>query len=111
MSFRELNSHARTLINAGSETTATALSAATYFLSQNPEPLAKLTAEVRSAFSSEEEIDLLSVQHLSYMLAVLDEALRLYPPAPGGQPRVIAKGGDIILDRYVPEGVSVSSIS
>lgn len=98
------------LINAGSETTATALSAATYFLSQNPEPLAKLTAEVRSAFSSEQEIDLLSVQHLTYMLAVLDEAVRLYPPVPGAQPRVIAKGGCLILGQYVPESVSAISL-
>ena len=75
----------------------------------NPRVLAKLTDEVRSAFATEEEIDLNSVQKLSYMLAVLEETLRLYPPSPHGQPRIIAEGGDDILGRYIPGGVSLSS--
>lgn len=40
------------------------------------------------------------------MLAVLDEAMRMYPPAPGGQPRVICEGGDEIMGMYMPAGVS-----
>lgn len=106
MTFTELASHASVLIIAGSETTATALSAATYYLGMNPRTLAALTNEVRTSFSSEEEIDLISVQRLSYMLAVLDEALRMHPPVPSGQPRMIAEGGDVILGQYVPAGVS-----
>jgi cytochrome P450 len=82
------------------------LSAATYYLGMNPHTLTTLTAEVRSAFASEDQIDLLSVQKLTYMLAVLDETLRLYPPAPGGQPRRVHKDGDVILGRFVPGDVS-----
>ncbi|KJZ77309.1 Isotrichodermin C-15 hydroxylase [Hirsutella minnesotensis 3608] len=107
LTFDELVSNATVLIAAGSETTATALTAATYYLALHPDVLAKLAAEVRSAFVTEADIDLLSVQHLPYMLAVLDEAMRLCPPAPGGQPRVIAKGGDEILGQYVAEGTFV----
>lgn len=97
------------LIIAGSETTATALSGATYLLGKNPDTLAKLTKEVRSAFSSEGEITLSSVQNLKYMLAVLDEALRMFPPVPGTGPRVVHAGGDVICDAFLPENVSQRS--
>lgn len=96
------------MIIAGSETTATALSGVTFLLGTHPEILAKLTEEVRSGFSSEDEITLLSVQKLKYMLAVLDETLRVYPPAPGPTPRVVPAGGNVICDRWLPEGTVVS---
>lgn len=77
----------------------------TYLLLKNPKSLEKLTAEVRSTFHSEDEITLLSVAKLSYMLACLDEALRCYPPIPIGMPRVVPKGGASIAGNYVPEQV------
>ncbi|KAJ3549268.1 hypothetical protein NM208_g587 [Fusarium decemcellulare] len=104
LSFDDIVANAATLIIAGSETTATLLSAATFFLTSHPETLMKLTNEVRSSFSCEKEIDLISVQKLVYMLAVLDETLRMYPPVPAGGPRKIAPGGDVILGQYVPGG-------
>lgn len=107
LTFTELASNASLLIAAGSETTATALSAATYYLGLNPETFAKLAAEVRSVFCSEKEITLTNVQHLSYLQAVIDEAMRLFPSAPGTQPRIISPGGDTIVGRYVPEGTVV----
>ena len=36
------------------------------------------------------------------------EALRFQPPVPTGLPRVIAEGGNIVLDKWVPEGTRVS---
>ncbi|KAF5023569.1 hypothetical protein F66182_4382 [Fusarium sp. NRRL 66182] len=107
ITFDELVSNAGLLIMAGSETTATVLSAAVFHLATNPEVLNKLTNEIRSAFTSEEEIDLLSVQKLPYLLAVLDETLRIYPPVPSGSPRRIAPGGDVIMGQYVPENTVV----
>ncbi|KAI4864002.1 cytochrome P450 [Hypoxylon rubiginosum] len=107
LTFEELVSNASVLIIAGSETTATLLAAATYFLTTNPYTLTKLTQEVRSTFASEDEITLVGVQKLSYMLAVLDESMRMYPPVPGASPRKITAGGDTILGRYVPEGTTV----
>ncbi|KAG6354687.1 hypothetical protein INS49_004705 [Diaporthe citri] len=76
MSRAEIYDNANLLIGAGSETTATALSAATYLLAVNPDALARLVTEVRESFSSESQIDFVSVQKLDCMLAVLDEALR-----------------------------------
>jgi cytochrome P450 len=66
----------------------------------------KLTAEIRGTFQSEDEIDFESVSRLPYLLACLDEALRMYPPVPTGLPRVVPKGGATIAGNYVPETVS-----
>ncbi|KAF6812515.1 trichothecene c-15 hydroxylase, partial [Colletotrichum plurivorum] len=107
MTFEELASNAFVLIVAGSETTATLLTAATYFLARNPDSLAKLAEEVRSAFQSEEQIDMISVQNLPYLLAVLDESMRLFPPVPAGSPRMAGEGGDTILGRHIPEGTTM----
>lgn len=100
--------HASLLIIAGSETTATLLSGVTYLLTTNPEAQRKLTEEVRSTFQTEEEIDFTSVSSLQYMLACLDEALRIYPPAPLGLPRQTPKGGATIAGHFVPEDVSIT---
>jgi cytochrome P450 len=78
-----------------------------FLIGSHPEVLAKLTKEVRSSFNNEEEITLTSVGQLEYMLACLDEALRMYPPVPIGMPRVVPKGGFRIAGHMVPEDVSV----
>ncbi|KAL7952092.1 cytochrome P450 [Trichoderma barbatum] len=99
----ELYDNASLLILAGSETTATTLCGVTFLLLTHPEVLQKTANEVRSSFSSESEIDLLSVQRLSYMTVVLQETLRMYPPIPTAFPRKAQPGGDVICGQYVPE--------
>ena len=96
------------LIIGGSETTATLLSGATYYLLSNPAKLAQLTEEVRSTFNSEEEITINSVSRLNYMLACLNEALRMYPPVPIGLPRIVPTGGARIAGHYIPENTTVA---
>ncbi|KAK2794590.1 hypothetical protein FQN52_008171 [Onygenales sp. PD_12] len=108
MSMQELVGNSTLLLIGGSETTATLLSGLTYLLLTNPDPLAKLIAEVRSTFKSEDEINIISVNSLTYMLACLDEALRMYPPVPNGLPRVVPKGGCHVLGKYIPENTIVS---
>ncbi|GFP52263.1 trichothecene C-15 hydroxylase [Trichoderma asperellum] len=105
-SYPELVDNASLLIIAGSETTATTLSGVTYMLLTHQEILQKTIDEVRSSFSSEAEIDLLSVQKLGYMMAVLQETLRMYPPVPATIPRKAQPGGDMICGQYVPENVN-----
>ncbi|KAK0755234.1 hypothetical protein N5P37_012057 [Trichoderma harzianum] len=102
-SYPELLDNASLLIIAGSETTATTLSGVTYLLLTHPDVLQKTTDEVRSSFSNESEIDLLSVQKLNYMMAALQETLRMYPPVPTAIPRKAQPGGDVICGQYVPE--------
>lgn len=107
MSLEKLIANSEILIIGGSETTATLLSGVTYYLLTNPDKLQKLTAEVRSAFKSEDEINIVSVNKLTYMLACLDEGLRMYPPIANGLPRVVPKGGANIIGTYVPENVGL----
>ncbi|EHK24114.1 uncharacterized protein TRIVIDRAFT_190955 [Trichoderma virens Gv29-8] len=99
----ELWDNASLLIIAGSETTATTLSGVTFMLLTHQTVFQKTIDEVRSSFSNESEIDLLSVQKLSYMTAVLQETLRIYPPVPTAIPRRAQPGGDVICGQYVPE--------
>ncbi|KAI2785510.1 cytochrome P450 [Daldinia loculata] len=108
MDFETLVSNANLLIVAGSETTATLLSGATYLLTTNPDKLAKVAEEVRSTFRSDQEITLTSVSQLHYMLACLNESLRQYPPVTSDLPRITPKGGATILGTFVPEGTVVS---
>lgn len=92
----------------GSETSSTALAAATYFLTLCPATLAKLTTEIFSAFETESEINVHNIQNLPYLTAVMDETLRIHPPLPQSSPRVVHQGGDVICGTFVPEGVSTA---
>lgn len=106
LDFGTLQNTCASLINAGSETTATVLAGVTYLLLQHPLSLERLTQEVRSAFNQESEITFNSVQHLPFMLACLNEALRIYPPVSVGLPRCVPAGGAVIAEQLLPEEVS-----
>lgn len=105
--MEKLFMNASVLIVAGSETTATVLAGVTFLLLRHPEKLARLKDEVRNAFESADDITMAKASQLDYMLACLEETMRLYPPVPIGVPRVVPKGGRIICGSYVPENVSV----
>jgi len=106
MSKEEIIPTFATLLLAGSETTATLLSAVTFYLLKTPAVMAKLTHEIRSSFTAEGEITQISVNRLKYLLAVLDEAMRIHPPTPRGGPRVVPGKGEYIDGFWVPGGVS-----
>ncbi|KAJ5106184.1 hypothetical protein N7456_002859 [Penicillium angulare] len=108
LSIGNLISNAEILIIGGSETTASLLSGVTFLLLQNPDKFQKLKDEVRSTFTSQEEITLISVNKLPYMLACLDEALRMYPPIANGLPRVCPKNGSTVLGEFIPENTNLS---
>jgi cytochrome P450 len=97
--------NASTLVVAGSETTATTVTAAFYFLLTNPDAYQQLRNEVRSAFNSKTEITITSVNKLEYMLACLNETMRMMPAAPGGIPRVVPPGGRVLNGKLVPQDV------
>lgn len=79
LSDSQLRDEVATLIFAGHETTANALTWTWYLLSQHPEVEARLHAELDSALSGRlPTLD--DLQHLRYTEMVLAEALRLYPP-------------------------------
>ncbi|KAH8817428.1 toxin biosynthesis cytochrome P450 monooxygenase [Xylogone sp. PMI_703] len=105
--FPEFVSNSAILIIAGSETTATLLSGVTFLLLKNPDKLAKVVHEVRSSFKEDDEITINATTNLKYMVACLEEALRLYAPVPVGLPRIVPGGGDYIAGRWVPGGTAV----
>ena len=107
MSRDEIDSTFSVLVVAGSETSATLLSGCTYYLLKNPAVYAKLSHEIRATFGNEAEISIESTNRLPYLKAVLDESLRIYPPAADGFPRVVASPGDNISGYFVPGGTIV----
>lgn len=105
MTRDEIISTFNIVLLAGSETTATLLSAVTFYLLSNPRVMKKLINEIQSSFSTEDEINQVSVNRLTYQIAVLDEALRIHPPTPMGPPRVVTGKGEKIGTYWVPGGV------
>lgn len=80
LSDRELRDEVMTLLLAGHDTTANALTWTLMLLAQNPEAEAKLVAEVRSVLQEGlPTID--DLAKLQYTEMVLKESMRLYPPA------------------------------
>ncbi|EXK76357.1 hypothetical protein FOQG_18898 [Fusarium oxysporum f. sp. raphani 54005] len=107
MSLDEMTDNCVLLTTAGSETTATTLAATTYFLGCHPDILAKLETEIRTSFKREEEIDIHSVQNLTYMLAVLKESMRLHPPVAISLARRTPPEGAQIAGAYVAGGTTL----
>ncbi|KAI0598445.1 cytochrome P450 [Biscogniauxia sp. FL1348] len=104
----QMQSNAELFMTAGTETTATALSGLTYLLLRNPDKMQTLVHEIRTSFVSNAAIDFESLPKLSYLNACIEEGLRLYPPVPSGLLRITPEGGNVIMGRWVPPGISVS---
>lgn len=107
MSRLEMEANARLIVLAGSDAPAAHLSAATYYLCMDPQILGRITTEVRDAFDSDQDMSLESLKSLDYLLAIFNESLRLYPPAPGMPGRTVVNG-QTIAGRWVPPGVSIA---
>jgi cytochrome P450 len=73
----QLGDQVATMILAGHETTATALFWSLYLLALDPATQDRLAAEVEGA----EENGALDIERLKFTRAVVDETMRLYPPA------------------------------
>lgn len=102
---RYIMGNAQTLIIAGSETTATALAAMTFWLIKHPDCLKKLQDELRGTFSSADEITGDATARCEYLHGVIEEGLRVSPPVAIALPRDCP--GAMIDGQYVPTGVTV----
>src|ERR1700754_692119 len=94
-SDQQLGDEVATMILAGHETTATALFWAFYLLALDPATQEQVATEAREALAKGG----LEPDRLKFTRAVLDETMRLYPPAP-----IIARaagGPDVVAGRPV----------
>lgn len=94
------------LVVAGSETTATALSALFFLLGQAKyrSVYDLIVEEICAAFNNEEEIDMKTTARLPYLQATIEEILRVYPPAAETPPRI--SPGAELNGEFIPKGVS-----
>ena len=104
MSAKEVRDQVVTIFMAGHETTALALTWTWYLLSQHPAAEARLHAELQSALGGRiprhEDI-----AALPYTRMVIEESMRLYPPAHTVSREPIAD--DEVLGHRIPAGANV----
>ena len=105
----EMETNAWSIIVAGSETSATLLSGAIYNLLKKPSIMTKITTQLRQTFPAEDDIRHAELIKMPYLMAVLEESLRIYPPAPFGLSRVVPAGGAQVGNAYLPEGTRASA--
>jgi cytochrome P450 len=94
-----------TFIGAGHETTANALAWSLYLLSQDARARARIEREVDEV-SGQGPWEARHLESLVYTRAVIDEAIRLYPPAPFMSRAAIKD--DQIGDVHIPAGSVVT---
>lgn len=93
-------------IIAGSDTTASALTAALYCLLKHPATLSKLRKEIKAnALSSPPTFK--QTQSLPYLHAVIQESMRLYPAVGLPLQRVVPSSGAQINGHFFPAGTVV----
>ena len=104
MTAKEVRDQVVTIFMAGHETTSLALSWTWYLLSQHPAVEAKLHAELADVLGGRTP-EYADIANLRYARMVIEESMRLYPPAhtTGRQP--IAP--DEILGHHIPAGAEV----
>ncbi|HEX4183927.1 MAG TPA: cytochrome P450 [Caulobacteraceae bacterium] len=106
MSPREVRDQVVTIFVAGHETTAVAMTWTWYLLSQHPAEEAKLHAELVRVLGGRTPTRE-NLPNLPYTRMILEEAMRLYPPAPGISMRT-AIGPDTLCGQAIPKGAAIA---
>jgi len=81
MDNQQLRDEVMTIFIAGNETTANAMAWILYLLSQNPEAEEKMIKEIDDKLNAGIELNFQNVLGFTYVRQVIDEGLRLFPPA------------------------------
>lgn len=91
-------------MDAGSDTTAIALTHVMYHLLKTPAALSQLRQEIdaHAVYGGHEVVTYASVKNLPYLRGCLDESLRLLPPVSGGLHRVTPPEGLMIDGHWIP---------
>ncbi|KAM4584446.1 cytochrome P450 3A30-like [Odontesthes bonariensis] len=94
----EVLSQCAMFLFAGYETSATTLSFLAYCLATNPEVMKRLQKEIDVTFPNKGPVQYEAMIQMDYLNAVVEECLRLYPPA-------------VRLERMTKETVKISGIT
>lgn len=81
MDDKQLRDEVMTIFIAGNETSANALAWTLYLLSQNPDAEAKMVAEIDEKLNNGTALDFHSIMQFNYVRMVIEESMRIYPPA------------------------------
>ncbi|KAH7031834.1 cytochrome P450, partial [Macrophomina phaseolina] len=103
----EMHSNAIILMGAGSETAASALCGIVWYLTRQLNCMEALVREIRE-LRGEKDFTMENLVNLPYLNAVINEGMRLYPPAPDMQHRVVPAGGATICGNHVPAETTVA---
>ncbi|KAL2070498.1 hypothetical protein VTL71DRAFT_13524 [Oculimacula yallundae] len=110
MSKRDLIAHLSSNVFAGSDTTATTLRAAVYYLCKNPMHMTKLVSEIDEAASQgllSDPPSYREASQLPYLNAVIKESLRISPSIGLLLERHVPTGGAIISGQFIPANTIV----
>ncbi|MEQ2227570.1 hypothetical protein ILYODFUR_038961, partial [Ilyodon furcidens] len=77
----EILSQVTMLLSAGYETSATTLAFLAYTLARHPEVMKRLQQEIDLTFPQKGPVQYDGLMQMEYLSSVVDECLRLYPPA------------------------------
>ncbi|KAF1990155.1 cytochrome P450 [Aulographum hederae CBS 113979] len=84
MTKMDIQANTAVFFIGGSESSASLMSGTLYHLLQTPSALARAVAEIRENFASADEIHYRTVSTLPYLLACMEEGLRVATPTPFG---------------------------
>lgn len=104
----EILAESGVILNAGSDTTTSALTSTLFLIYKHPQVLFKLRAELDAVLLDDRVPSYEVVAKLPYLRACIEESLRLRPASSLGLPRIVPEGGRTIAGRFIAEGVTVS---
>ncbi|KAK5659378.1 hypothetical protein OQA88_1471 [Cercophora sp. LCS_1] len=109
LSRQQVEAEALVHLLGGSDTTATAIRNAIFYVATNPRSYRRLQAEVDGAAASVTRpiITDAEAKKLLFLQATIKEALRMWPPIMGLMPKISAKD-DVICGKEIPAGTFVA---
>ncbi|GAB1319696.1 Pisatin demethylase [Madurella fahalii] len=105
--------HITLLIQAGADTTGTALGSTLRFLLTHPSCLARVRSEIAAAEAAGRLSSPVQYEetraYLPYFVACIKESMRLNPPATNLFSRLVPEGGARVGGVFVPEGTEITT--
>ena len=110
LSQEEAAGEALLQIVAGSDTSAGTIRAIMLMMVTNPAVYKKLQHEIDEGIATgkvSSPITDTEARRMPYLQAIIKEGLRIMPPAVGAMFKQVPPGGDVIDDKYLPEGTQI----